>query len=76
MSTEQGSIIIAAAREVVRNILLQPLHMPAWNPAFRSVEGPVEPSTGVEYSLRTAHEADVAARVTRSNRTSPSCRAP
>jgi hypothetical protein len=38
---------------MVRDILVQPLAMPQWNPAFRVVEGPAEGLVGVKYALKT-----------------------
>jgi hypothetical protein len=53
MSAERGVRLVAAPRDHVHTVLLEPLAMPQWNPAFRAVVGPREPSVGVSYALRT-----------------------
>jgi Polyketide cyclase / dehydrase and lipid transport len=53
MTAEQATLPIAASPKDIRRILLDPLGLPSWNEAFTSVDGPREPSPGVQYAIRT-----------------------
>jgi hypothetical protein len=53
MSMERGSVFIPASPHVVREVLLRPLEMVQWNPAFRAIEGPPGASVGFKYALKT-----------------------
>lgn len=52
MSTQHAALILPAAPTDVRRLLLEPLALPAWNPAFQSVEGPPQPAPGHRYAIR------------------------
>lgn len=42
---------VAASAELVLGILLRPLALPQWNPAFLAISGPAYPATSHAYSL-------------------------
>jgi hypothetical protein len=52
MSVESGTRMIAASADVVRTVLLRPLDLPTWNPAFVEVTGPAEARVGQAYGLK------------------------
>jgi uncharacterized protein YndB with AHSA1/START domain len=49
-----GSRIIAAPAELVRGILLRPLALPEWNPAFLAIAGSADAAIGHVHSLTVA----------------------
>ena len=51
MSTQRSEILIRAPLERIRQILLTPLELPEWNPAFTALAGPTNPSEGQRYDL-------------------------
>ncbi len=51
MTTQQNEILIRAPLERVREILLRPLELPEWNPAFTALTGPAHPAEGDSYGL-------------------------
>src|SRR5262245_33531650 len=51
MTTQRNETLIRAPLEHVREILLRPLEMPEWNPAFSNVTGPASASVGDTYDL-------------------------
>ncbi|MGH9248264.1 MAG: SRPBCC family protein [Acidimicrobiales bacterium] len=52
MSTQHANLAVAAAPAAVRRLLLDPLALPAWNPAFHSVQGSPQPAPGLRYAIR------------------------
>ncbi len=52
MNEQSATIHIAASPEQVREILLQPLAYPDWNPAFLTMGGPAEAAVGQDYPMR------------------------
>ncbi len=52
MTTQHGEITVGAPVEEVRRILLTPLELADWNPAFTSTSGPAVPEVGTTYSIR------------------------
>jgi hypothetical protein len=55
MTGDRGSRLIPASITVVRDILLRPVELPSWNPAFLAIEGPVIPRAGRIYKLTALH---------------------
>lgn len=49
--TEQAERLFAASPHQVRAVLLDPLALPEWNPAFSTVSGPREADTRHEYRI-------------------------
>lgn len=52
MSCQHAELAIPATPDEVRRVLLDPLALPAWNPAFHSVAGPLQAAIGVQYRIR------------------------
>ncbi|MGH8826159.1 MAG: SRPBCC family protein [Jiangellaceae bacterium] len=52
MSGEHAEVVIPATPDEVRGVLLDPLALPAWNPAFYTVSGPTQAAIGVQYRIR------------------------
>jgi hypothetical protein len=48
---ERATRVLPFAREEILDVLLSPLELPSWNPAFQSLSGPNEPRVGQEYTL-------------------------
>jgi hypothetical protein len=48
---ERAGQVLPFAREDILDVLLSPLRLPTWNPAFQSLSGPNEPRVGQEYTL-------------------------
>jgi len=53
MNEQRATHLVHAPLEVVRQVLLDPVALADWNPAFLSVGGPAEASTGVDYPITT-----------------------
>lgn len=51
MTIETAQRLIPAPLPRIREILLQPRHLPEWNPAFRTLSGPTTAKAGERYSL-------------------------
>lgn len=51
MTTQQATRLINAPLPQVRNVLLDPRALPAWNPAFHTVDGPAQAATGISYPI-------------------------
>jgi hypothetical protein len=51
MTAHNSDRLIRAPLERVRELLLRPLELPDWNPAFLGVGGPAQPVENVPYSL-------------------------
>jgi uncharacterized protein YndB with AHSA1/START domain len=49
--TEQAERLVAASPRQVRAVLLDPLRLPDWNPAFTSIAGPQDADTRHEYRI-------------------------
>lgn len=47
----EATIFVDASADVVRRILLTPLDLPRWNPAFLSIDGPAQPRVGEAYRI-------------------------
>src|SRR5262245_38661353 len=47
----QAAVTVAAPIAMVRHVLLSPLELPNWNPAFRRLTGPQNPTLGDRYQL-------------------------
>jgi hypothetical protein len=54
MMTEHATRYVATPLEQVRDILLNPLDLPAWNEAVKAITGPPQAATGVSYPI-TVH---------------------
>lgn len=52
MSAQHATSVIRATPTEVRRLLLDPLALPSWNPAFRSIDGPPNPAPGTRYAIR------------------------
>jgi uncharacterized protein YndB with AHSA1/START domain len=52
MSAQNATSVIRAAPTEVRRLLLDPLALPSWNPAFHSVDGPPDAAPGTRYAIR------------------------
>jgi hypothetical protein len=52
MTTQHSETTIAAPAADVRRILLTPLELADWNPAFSSISGPAVPEVGTTYAIR------------------------
>jgi hypothetical protein len=52
MTTQQAELTIPAPAAAVRRILLTPLDLPDWNPAFLTISGEAVPSAGRRYAIR------------------------
>ncbi|WUH93553.1 SRPBCC family protein [Streptomyces sp. NBC_00433] len=63
-STATGTRTVPATPDQVRALLLDPLKLPAWNPAFLSVAGPRTAAAGQDYDLRTLPNLHGALRYT------------
>lgn len=50
-TTEHATLLIKASPQHVRDVLLDPLALPAWNPAFNSIDGPSKATTGYAYRI-------------------------
>jgi hypothetical protein len=48
---DSGSRLIPVPVQVVGSILLRPVELPSWNPAFVNIEGPAVPRSGEMYQL-------------------------
>ena len=48
---QQATQVLPFAREEVLDVLLNPLALPSWNPAFHALSGPSEPRVGEDYAL-------------------------
>ena len=51
MTTQQATRYLAAPWQNIRDVLVDPLALPQWNEAFRSITGPAEPPVGVRYQI-------------------------
>ncbi len=51
MNTVASHILVPAPVRIVRQILLEPIDLAEWNPAFLSVKGPSQALTGRRYPL-------------------------
>jgi uncharacterized protein YndB with AHSA1/START domain len=51
MTSQRATRLINAPLSQVRDALLDPRALPEWNPAFRTVAGPVGAATGVSYPI-------------------------
>jgi hypothetical protein len=51
MNDQHATVFVPAAPALVRAILLQPLRIPDWNPAFVSLTGPEEAAVEVDYPI-------------------------
>lgn len=51
-SIQHATQAVGGSPADVRRLLLDPLALPSWNPAFHSVDGPPQPSPGVRYVIR------------------------
>jgi hypothetical protein len=49
---QHATSAIPAAPADVRRLLLDPLALPSWNPAFQSIDGPTRPAAGTRYAIR------------------------
>jgi hypothetical protein len=49
--TGTATLLVDAPREMVREVLLDPLSLPAWNSAFLSLTGPAAATLGAEYRI-------------------------
>jgi len=52
VSVQHATSAIPAAPAVVRRLLVDPLALPSWNPAFQSIDGPSQPAAGTRYTIR------------------------
>lgn len=50
-AVEEAVLTVDASPERVRGLLLDPLALPGWNPAFHSIDGPPEAAVGHEYRI-------------------------
>jgi uncharacterized protein YndB with AHSA1/START domain len=51
MTAQRATMHLAAPPQDVRDVLLDPLALPQWNEAFRSIAGPPQPTVGTRYQL-------------------------
>jgi hypothetical protein len=58
MKTAISSRVILAPLNTIRNILLRPLELPTWNPAFLELAGPDEAQAGHVYRLSALDNAN------------------
>ncbi len=49
--TGTATLLVAAPRDRVREVLLDPLSLPSWNPAFSSLTGPSTVALEAEYRI-------------------------
>jgi hypothetical protein len=52
VTAQHATSAIRAAPADVRRLLLDPLELPSWNPAFQSIDGPSQPAAGTRYAIR------------------------
>jgi hypothetical protein len=52
MNTQHADLVLPATPPEVQRVLLDPLALPAWNPAFQSVQGPQQPAPGLHYTIK------------------------
>jgi len=52
MRAQHATSAIPATPADVRRLLLDPLALPSWNPAFQSIDGPTRPAAGTRYAIR------------------------
>lgn len=52
MNTQQADATVAAPAAVVRRILLTPLELADWNPAFLAISGEATAAVGQPYAIR------------------------
>jgi hypothetical protein len=52
MNTQCADLVLPATLPEVQRVLLDPLALPAWNPALQSVEGPQQPAPGFHYTIK------------------------
>lgn len=52
MSIQHADQVMTDNADAVRRVLLDPLALPDWNPAFLSVDGPERATLGTEYRIR------------------------
>jgi len=52
VSVQHATSAIPAAPADVRRLLVDPLALPSWNPAFHSIDGTTRPAAGTPYAIR------------------------
>jgi hypothetical protein len=52
MSYQHAEHVVTTEPDAVRRVLLDPLALPEWNPAFHRVDGPAQVTAGAEYHIR------------------------
>jgi hypothetical protein len=51
MNEQTAELLIRAPQEQLRAILLNPVRLPDWNPAIRTLTGPFEAEAGARYPI-------------------------
>lgn len=52
MTTQQSTMTMTASADEIRRVLLTPLELADWNPAFTSIAGPPTAEAGTPYPIR------------------------
>jgi hypothetical protein len=52
MTTQHSTMTMTASADELRRVLLTPLELADWNPAFTAISGPATPEVGTPYKIR------------------------